>query len=144
MDVPGSSAGAWRRVAARACFLPPTFSMSETSAVSSPTVGAGALWAGMLGPPLLMLANLQARYMLAPWECRTGNGWVGHAVTAVLLLLDLLAGLGAARQLSRVWHDGSVQSRPGFMAMLGVSESLLFGAVIIAQWIPRAYLSACQ
>jgi hypothetical protein len=28
--------------------------------------------------------------------------------------------------------------------MLGVSESLLFGAVIIAQWIPRAYLSACQ
>jgi hypothetical protein len=30
------------------------------------------------------------------------------------------------------------------MAFLGILESTLFSIVIIAQWMPHAYLSACQ
>jgi hypothetical protein len=105
---------------------------------------SGLLWFGLLAPPLLMLLNLQLSYMMTPWACRTGNRGPMIVVTVCILLVDLLAGAGAALRLRRDWLDDTVVSRPGFMAMLGVLGSALFAAVLIAQWLPHAYLSACQ
>ena len=67
-----------------------------------------------------------------------------HLSTAIILALVIVAGVGAAMRLRRNWLEETVLSRPGFMAMLGILESVLFSAVIIAQWLPHAFLSACQ
>ena len=106
--------------------------------------GSGVLWYGILGPPLLTLLNLQLSYALTPLACRAGSTLAMHLSTAILLALVVMAGVGAAMRLRDNWLDDTVLSRPGFMAMLGLLESTLFSIVIIAQWLPNAYLSVCQ
>jgi hypothetical protein len=106
--------------------------------------GSGLLFYGMLGPPLLTLLNLEVSYALAPVACKAGSALAMHISTAIILALVILAGVGAAMRLRRNWIEDTVLSRPGFMAMLGILESTLFSTVIIAQWLPHAFLSACQ
>jgi hypothetical protein len=106
--------------------------------------GTGVLWYGMLGPPLLTLLNLELSYALTPLACRAGSMLAMHLSTAILLALVIMAGVGAAMRLRKNWLEDTVLSRPGFMAGLGVLSSALFTVVIIAQWLPNAYLSACQ
>ena len=106
--------------------------------------GAGVLFYGMLGPPLLTLLNLELSYALTPVACRAGTALAMNVSTAILLALVIAAGVGAAIRLRRNWIEDTVLSRPGFMAMLGILASTLFGVVIIAQWLPHAFLSACQ
>jgi uncharacterized membrane protein YhaH (DUF805 family) len=113
-----------------------------------PGVGSGdgllMLWIGMLAPPLLALTNLELSYALTPWACRTGDRVLMNIVTAILLVAVVLPGIALVRRLHHDWLEDTVISRPGFMAMLGVLESALFTGVIIAQWMPNLYLSACQ
>ena len=106
--------------------------------------GSGLLFYGVLGPPLLTLLNLELSYALAPVACKAGSALAMHISTAIILALVIFAGVGAAMRLRRNWIEDTVLSRPGFMAMLGILESTLFSAVIIAQWLPHAFLSACQ
>jgi small-conductance mechanosensitive channel len=106
--------------------------------------GAGVLFYGILGPPLLTLLNLELSYALTPVACRAGTALVMNLTTAILLALVIVAGVGAATRLRRNWIEDTVLSRPGFMAMLGMLASTLFSVVIIAQWLPHAFLSACQ
>jgi hypothetical protein len=106
--------------------------------------GAGVLFYGILGPPLLTLLNLELSYAFAPLACRAGSTIAMQISTAIILALVILAGVGAAMRLRRNWIEDTVLSRPGFMAILGILESTLFSAVIIAQWLPDAFLSACQ
>ncbi len=106
--------------------------------------GEGVLFYGVLGPPLLTLLNLELSYALTPLACRAGTALAMHISTAILLALVIVAGVGAAMRLRRNWIEDTVLSRPGFMAMLGILESTLFGVIIIAQWLPHAFLSACQ
>jgi hypothetical protein len=106
--------------------------------------GSGVLFYGILGPPLLTLLNLELSYALAPVACKMGSTAAMHISTAIILALVIVAGIGAAMRLRRNWIENTVLSRPGFMAMLGILESTLFTAVIIAQWLPDAFLSACQ
>ena len=106
--------------------------------------GAGVLWYAIIGTPLLALLNLQLSYSLTPLACRAGSLFAMNLSTAILLALVVIAGVGAAMKLRRNWIEDTVLSRPGFMAMLGILESALFTTVIIAQWLPDAYLSACQ
>ena len=106
--------------------------------------GAGLLWYAILGTPLLALLNLELSYALTPLACRAASTVAMNLATAILLALVILAGVGAAMKLRRNWVEDTVLSRPGFMAMLGILESALFTTVIAAQWLPHAYLSACQ
>jgi hypothetical protein len=106
--------------------------------------GTGVLFYGVLGPPLLTLLNLELSYALTPVACRAGSELAMHLSTAIILALVIVAGVGAAMRLRRNWLEETVLSRPGFMAMLGILESVLFSAVIIAQWLPHAFLSPCQ
>lgn len=102
--------------------------------------GTGLLFYGMLGPPLLTLFNLELSYALTPVACRAGSRMAMNLSTAIILALVIVAGIGAAMRLRRNWIEDTVLSRPGFMAMLGILESTLFTAVIVAQWLPHAFL----
>ena len=106
--------------------------------------GARALWFGLLGPSFLVLLNLEISYALTPWACRTGNHVMMNVITAACLAADVIAGFGAARHLRRDWFDDIVLTRPAFMAMLGILLSALGATMIIAQWLPNAFLSVCQ
>jgi hypothetical protein len=106
--------------------------------------GTGVLWYAIVGTPLLALLNLELNYALTPVACRAGSRLAMNLVTAILLALVILAGVGAAMRLRRNWLEDTVLSRPSFMAMLGILESALFATLIIAQWLPHAFLSACQ
>jgi hypothetical protein len=106
--------------------------------------GAGVLWYAILGAPLLTLLNLELSYALTSVACRAGSQLGMNVMTAILLVLVVAAGVAAASRLRRIWQEDTVLSRPSFMAFLGILESTLFSAVIIAQWMPHAYLSACQ
>ncbi len=111
---------------------------------STPDEGIGMLWFAVIGTPLLMLLNLQLSYSLTPLACKAGSVLAMHVITAILLALVIVAGVGCAVRLRSNWREDTVLSRPGFMAMLGILESTLFTVVIIAQWLPHAYLSPCQ
>jgi uncharacterized membrane protein YidH (DUF202 family) len=106
--------------------------------------GARSLWLGLLAPLLLALLNLEISYALTPWACRTGDHVLMNVSTAIILAADVIAGLGAARHLRRNWLEDTVLTRPAFMAMLGVLLSALGATVIVAQWLPNAFLSVCQ
>jgi hypothetical protein len=106
--------------------------------------GLSPLWFGIIGPLVFVLLNLEVRYALTAWMCRTGDHFLLQAATGILLLGTLLAGVGPARQLHRDWLEDTVLSRPGFMAMLGILLSALGAVVILAQWLPTLYLSTCQ
>jgi small-conductance mechanosensitive channel len=105
---------------------------------------AGVLWYAIVGTPMFVLLNLQLSYSLTPVACSGGSTLVMHLLTAILLALVIVAGVGAAVRLRRDWIEDAVLSRPSFMAMIGILESVLFSMVIIAQWLPHAYLSPCQ
>ena len=105
---------------------------------------APALWAGLLGPSFLVLLNLEISYALTPLSCRSGSHVVMIALTAAIFVVDLLAGVGAARHLRRDWLEDTVLTRPAYTAMLGVLLSALGAVVIVAQWLPNLYLSTCQ
>ena len=106
--------------------------------------GARALWFGLLAPSFLALLNLEISYALTPWACRSGDHVVMNVSTAIILAADVIAGLGAARHLRRDWLEDTVLTRPAFMAMLGVLLSALGATVIVARWLPNAFLSVCQ
>jgi hypothetical protein len=106
--------------------------------------GAGVLWYAIIGTPMLTLLNLQLSYSLTPVACKIGSALTLHLLTAIMLALVIVAGVGAAVRLRRNWKEETVLSRPSFMAMLGILESALFTTVILAQWLPHAYLSPCQ
>jgi uncharacterized membrane protein YidH (DUF202 family) len=103
-----------------------------------------ALWFGLLGPSFLVLLNLEISYALTPWACRTGDHIIMTGATALILVADLIAGLGASRHLRRDWLEDTVLTRPAFTAMLGVLLSALGAVVIIAQWMPDLFLWSCQ
>jgi hypothetical protein len=108
-----------------------------------------ALWIGVLVPPLAFLTNLEVAYALVPAACHARNVLLVYLVHAVCLVLTVLAGLTALRYWrasGAVWPGGAGGrlSRTQFMAGLGVLTALLFGLVIVAQWIPSFILDPCQ
>jgi len=119
----------------------------DASSEPSQPAGALVLWSVVLGPPILLLANLQLAYMMVPWACVRGARWPLHLVPPVMLLL---AG-GVALLAWRVWrrageddHGASAAARTRFMAMVGLLSVALFTLAIVAQWIPIFVLGPCQ
>jgi hypothetical protein len=108
-----------------------------------------ALWIGLLLPPTAFLLNLEVAYALVPTACASRNQLPTHVVHLVCLLLVLFAGVTAWRSwksTGETWPgaEGGPLARSRFMAGLGWLTSLLFGLVIIAQWIPEFVLNPCQ
>jgi hypothetical protein len=107
------------------------------------------LWLGILLGPVAALSQLEANYALVGWACAYGRSWPLHLVALAALVIALLAGFLAYRNLRRLgarWQeDGQgVFPRSRFMAALGVLISLLMLLVIIAQWIPVFIYGPCQ
>lgn len=108
-----------------------------------------ALWAGVLGSPVVWAVQFQAGYMLVPWTCRTHDYFVLHLVTLVALLLVAVGAYLSWRDWKRV-GGGSPESTDGgpiprirFLGALGVVVSVMFWLLILAQGISSFFFSAC-
>jgi hypothetical protein len=99
---------------------------------------------------LLWGAHLQVEYMLVPWLCTTGRGWVAHLITVV-------AALAAIYFIFLCWREwrrfgGGEESnppppdkiaRPRFSGSIGLMSASLFTLLIIAQHIVAFFWSPC-
>lgn len=110
------------------------------------------LLVGVLTGPTIWSVHLIASYALVSVGCMTGFGgisFLGLAVTQLLVLgLTLIAVVvvfAAGRPAYRRWREtsGSLDSRthnlPGFLALLGLLSSGLFGTVVIVMGLPALF-----
>jgi len=104
---------------------------------------------GVLLGPVIALANQQTIYSTNMWACGHGVHAVMHAVPAVGLLVSLGAAMLAYRDWSAVGRgtqdetDG-VEAGVRFVAILGISVSLLSSLVIAAQWAAIFVFEPCM
>jgi hypothetical protein len=106
------------------------------------------LWTGILAGPIAWGIDLEASYALVHWTCTTQRVDVLHGISVLALLIT--AGGAAVSWLAlqearrAQMDDGSERARARFMAILGISTSVLFAMAIVAGAIPRWVLDACQ
>lgn len=116
-------------------------------------VGLGALWFGVLAPPLAWGGHLLLNYYLVALNCAVAYAntslWL-QVVTVVAALVTIAAGVTAWRAWRRTGVDerqgweGTVLGRSGFMALVGVLSSILFLALILLGDLPTFFLSGCR
>ena len=108
----------------------------------------GLLWTGVLLSPIAWAAQLQAVYVLADQACKGNVARVAlDGATIGCLALALLGGLLSAVQ----WRRGRRLARESeilwrrahWMALEGMLSGVLFGVVIVAQWLAVMYLNPC-
>lgn len=106
-------------------------------------------WIVNVGPPFLVLFDLQVGYMLVSRNCLENDALTNHLVHGLFLIGTLLL-LVKARSLWRAagaeWPgpEPDLRTRSRFMAALGILMAALSALVIVAQWIPVFVLHPCQ
>ena len=104
---------------------------------------------GVLLGPVIALANQQTIYSTNMWACGHGAHAVMHVVPAVGLLVSIGVAMLAYRDWSAVGRgtqdetDGA-EARTRFVALLGISASLLSSLVIVAQWAAIFVFEPCM
>ena len=124
---------------------------TTTDTTSAPPADRGRLWAALLGPPLLHLISQAVTSITTPYSCTAGgHGWTWVWLTPLLCLaLDIMLGLLAWREFVRLGrampHDTPDRTTDDqFMAGAGVLTCAFFAIVLIGQWLPTAFINACQ
>jgi len=105
------------------------------------------LLTGVLAPPLLWFAQLQANYAVASWACRPEYRFV--SVLVVLVALVLTAGAGALAWRSWPAEEPLAAKPPRgegarLLALLALGSSLSFVVVLIATAVPMFVLGPCD
>jgi hypothetical protein len=108
-----------------------------------------ALWAGILAGPVAWAIDLEVSYALVTWTCQTRQTGILHLVTLAALALTgvgaMLSWVALGQTRSAGPTDGGQPAqRARFMAVLGLSSSVLFAITIVAGGIPRWILDACH
>jgi hypothetical protein len=95
--------------------------------------------------PLIWFANQAAQFALAPVACLWHSNAVLVAVASVALVLVALSGLTAWIALDEPVADGTglASPMPRWLALGGITLSVSFFIVIVAQMIPNLLLAGC-
>jgi hypothetical protein len=106
-------------------------------------------WIVNVGPPMLVLVDLQVGYMLVSRNCLEDDRLSNHLAHGFFLLAALLLLLKAwslRRAAGAEWPGTGLdlRTRSRFMAALGILIASLSALVIAAQWIPVFMLHPCQ
>ena len=108
-----------------------------------------ALWFGVLGGPLAMLANLQTEYALVHWSCVHGARFALHIPPVVFIGVTVAAAMSAYHE----WRNAGAQEPDGesvvrgrvkFVGALGLATSTLFALIIGTMWLADAFLGPCD
>jgi hypothetical protein len=114
----------------------------EPTELKQPRRALAPLLIGVLAPPLLWLAGLEAAYVLAGPACRAGHSW--WMLTAALSPLPML--LATAVWIAVVhrgaWHD-TTEKWPVWLATSGLVSCGWFALVTLSMGIPVLWLHPC-
>lgn len=103
----------------------------------------------VLGGPVWWAMHLAGMYWLVPRACELGSNWPLHVWTVVMAALCVRAGISSVQILraARDARDGGDESvaadRDQYLGWLGLLLSIFFGAVVVFEGIPAAFLSSC-
>lgn len=108
-----------------------------------------ALWAGIVGVPVVWAVQQQLTYVLVPWACHRKDATPLLALTLAMLALVLAGGWVSHREWRRVgggWPrdtSSDVDERTRFLGMLGMLASGLFALLVVAHGIATAMIDPC-
>jgi hypothetical protein len=105
------------------------------------------LWIGMLLPPAAWSVAMEAVYLTDVYTC---SGWAirsSHISSAAGLIFCIIGGFVAWKAMPQRTGDSPEPlplSRSVFMSVLGIALAVLFGLLILAQWLPVIYGVPCS
>ena len=108
-----------------------------------------AVWWGLAAGPLAWGLDLGSSYAVAPHACSTGHYYVLHVITWICFLIALSGFVIALMSHRRLPRPASAEGhlprdRAFFLSLLGITMSLGFSVVIIAETVPRWILDPCS
>lgn len=123
--------------------------VEERAEPDETNMGKPALWAGIIGAPLVWLTQFIICYALVPYVCHTRKFFSMHLTIAVALIL--VAGLGAV-----CWHEWKISGERSpqsndcdrlgttrLAAVVGLLSSSLTLLLILAQLIATFMVDPC-
>ena len=115
--------------------------------LESPRINRTLLWSAFLGPPVVWMAHIGARYPLVPTACARDFTWALHIVTVVTLIGMAGTAAAAVVVLRRTQRSTDTKrrviGRARFMATAGLALALLFTIVIAAELLPALMQDPC-
>ena len=104
---------------------------------------------GVLGGPIVALANQVLIYGANMWACGHGIRSVMHIVPAVCLAVTLVAAMMSYRSWTGVGggaedEAATIATRTRFLAILGIAISVFSSLVILAQWTAILVFEPCM
>ncbi len=122
----------------------------------SETIGSWMLWYGVLGAPLAWLTQLVVNYSLEEWfSCSPSVTEVGEVlgmsvrtagliVTLATGLVAVGAGVASVSCFRRTEGGDERSSRPRWMAIAGIMNSVLYLLFIVLGVVPTLILNLCE
>lgn len=102
----------------------------------------------MVGAPIAWFIHLNVMYFLVQPVCRLGGEAWFHAITGAMLIACIASAIAAWRHRGSganfehlVNGEGTWRS---FVALFGVTSSVIFAYAIVYQWIPVLTTAACE
>lgn len=110
--------------------------------------GSLGLWLAFLLGPIGWMLALNVGYMRLEGACAARETLTLHLITVVSLLLVVVGAIDSWRRwrrLGRTWPDEGPgpEARARFMAAIGLTANLLFGAIVIGIWVSLVILDPC-
>lgn len=108
-----------------------------------------ALWIGVLLPPLITAAEMEANFVLVRQACAAQRNLMLYVVVCVALIIVALSGFASAVIWTRrgaTWPNESadVVTRAKFISVLGMMSSAISFALILAHGIATLKFDPCQ
>ena len=108
--------------------------------------GGGRLTVALASGPFWWGLHLGLTYLVVPETCLLGIQWTLHLIT-VACLAGAAAGAwvshGIIRRANPLRDRDRYALRDGYLGWIGLSLCVFFGAVIVAENLPRWFLDAC-
>jgi len=112
-------------------------------------LGKPALWAGIIGAPMVWLTQFLICYALVPYVCHTRKFFSLHLTTIISLILVVAAALCCWREwmdaglMSPQSEDGGRLGTTRLVAIVGLLSSALTFLLILAQGIATFMVDPC-
>ena len=108
-----------------------------------------ALWIGVLLPPLITAAEMEANFVLVRQACAAQRNIMLYAIVILGLLIVTVSGLTSAliwRRRGATWPSESADlaTRARFISVLGMMSSGISFALILAHGIATLAFDPCQ
>ena len=112
-------------------------------------LGKGALWAGVIGAPMIWLTQFIINYALVPYVCHTRKFFSFHLTSGIALVLVAAAGVICWKEWvetglkSPQSEDGGRVGTTRLAASVGLISSVLSFLLIVGQAVATFMVDPC-